>query len=274
MFALAYVLIPFSSTPPAEAIADSLARFQRGRRGDVPDDWLRFFDHTEEVRTLHETALTFTVDRGLKVDGSDSWYLDTLAVAAEMERRGRERWTVRLADVEPDIYRFADRFVRTMERHPVTGGLGRWLNPLGEWDWWDLGGCYDGVLTGTPGPRGRHRSTISSGPCQGRAAFETLAEALETTFGQEPEPEIDVLNDDNVELVSTLLASSESDGGPRLPGTLVLPPGSAPDDGRWLSSWHDLILEREEGARQWQDAVRAAYGRHSDHWAAAVAYHF
>ena len=57
MFSLAYVLLPVSDTPPAEAIRSSLARFQRGRRGDLPEAWLAFHDETEELREEHE-ALT------------------------------------------------------------------------------------------------------------------------------------------------------------------------------------------------------------------------
>jgi len=274
MFALAYVLLPFSDNPPAEAIAASLARFRRGRRSEVPDAWLRFFDHTDEVRALHETPLTFSIERGFRIEGSDSWLLDTSAIREEMERRGCERWSVRFADVEPDLHRFTERFVRAMECDPATGAFGRWLNGVGEWDWWDLGGCYDGAITGTPKRSGRRESTVSSGPCQGRAVFETLAAALETAAGQDPEPQIDVLTDNNVELVSTLLAQFGNEKGPRLPGTVVLPPGSARDEERWLSSWPDHALAGAEGWRQWREEVRAAYERHSDHWAAAIAYHF
>ena len=60
MFSLAYVLLPFDDQSPAEAIAASLARFERGRRGDVPDDWLAFHDETAHVEELHQTRFTFT----------------------------------------------------------------------------------------------------------------------------------------------------------------------------------------------------------------------
>ena len=54
MFAVAYVLLPFSDVAPADAIAASLAPFQRGGPGDVPDDWLAFHDETDTLRTAHE----------------------------------------------------------------------------------------------------------------------------------------------------------------------------------------------------------------------------
>ena len=38
VFALAYVLLPFSDVPPANAITAFLARFQRGGPSDLPED--------------------------------------------------------------------------------------------------------------------------------------------------------------------------------------------------------------------------------------------
>lgn len=276
MFGLAYVLLPFNETPPSEAIASALARFRRGRRGDVPDEWLRFHDETAYIREMHEARYSFARDERLKISGGESWYLDSAAVLAEMERRGKDEWTVCFAQVEPDLGRFVERFLRPFERHPATGGFGRWLNGLGEWDWWDLGGCYDGAIVGEGPQGGRSRSAISSGPCSGRAAFEALAGALEEACGQEPEPDIDVLNDSNIELVATLRDTFENEEGPRIPNSVVLPPGSVQDDCRWLSSWPELASSgpSEGWARKWRATVRAAYERFDDHWAAAVAYHF
>lgn len=277
MFGLAYVLLPFSGTPPAEAIAASLARFKRGGRGDVPEEWLRFHDETEAVRTLHQTVFTFVMDGGIKIQGGESWYLDTMKVRAEMERRGRDRWTVRFADLEPDLGRFAARFVRTLKRHPAMGGFGLWLNALGQWDWWDLGGCFDGAITGTPAQGSRGQSAISSGPSRGRDAFEALADALETAVDQDVEPQIDIATDSNIELVSSLVDALGRSEGPRLPSTVVLPPGSVGEEQRWLSSWPELALSPnvgEEIGRKWGATVRAAYERYSDHWAAGIAYHF
>jgi hypothetical protein len=276
VFGLAYVLLPFSETPPAEAIAASLSRFRLGRRGEVPDEWLRFHDETTHIREMHAARYSFTRGNGLGISGGESWYLDSRAVEAEMERRGKEQWTVCFAQLEPDLARFAERFLRPFERHPVTGGFGRWLNPLGQWDWWDLGGCYDGAITGERRHGGRSRSAISSGPSFGRAAFETLAEVLEEACGQLPEPEIDVLNDNNIELVASLSESFGTASAPRVPNTVVLPPGSVDDEERWLSSWPELATSgpSADWDTKWRATVRDAYDRYSDHWAAAVAYHF
>lgn len=276
MFGLAYVLLPFTDASPQEAIVASLSRFQRGGRGDVPDEWLRFHDETAHIREMHEARYRFARDKGLRISGGESWYLDSTAVLAEMERRGKDEWTVCFAQIEPDFGGFVERFLCPFERHPVTGGFGHWRNGLGEWDWWDLGGCYDGAITGARRQGGRGRAAISSGPSLGRAAFETLAEALEGACGQPAAPEVEVLNDNNIELVATLRDAFDTAEGPRIPNTIVLPPGSAQDEDRWLSSWPDLISSgpSEEWDRKWRLTVQGCYDRYADHWAAAVAYHF
>ena len=60
MFALAYVILPFSATLPADAIRASLAPFQRGQRGDLPESWLSFEDETEPFLEDYEAQLTIT----------------------------------------------------------------------------------------------------------------------------------------------------------------------------------------------------------------------
>ena len=54
MFSLAYVILPFSDIPLANATQASISRFQRGLRGDIPDEWLAFADKTDALRQAHE----------------------------------------------------------------------------------------------------------------------------------------------------------------------------------------------------------------------------
>jgi hypothetical protein len=80
VFAVAYVILPFSDTRPAEAIGISLARFQRGRRGDLPEKWLAFDDETEALRRVYEAHLTF-IEKGtgglqIKGDEDVAWCID------------------------------------------------------------------------------------------------------------------------------------------------------------------------------------------------------
>lgn len=283
MFSAAYVILPFADIPPGDAIRASLAPFQRGGRGDVPDSWLAFDDETDALRRVHEARFTSTEcgKDGMHVEGGDHahWHLDTATVCDEMRRRSLERWSVRFADTM-DLDMFFARFTRDLERHPVTGGYGRWLNPLGRWDWWDLGGRFDGHIIGDPN-RGMGRSVaqLSSGENRGRSILANLQDQLEEALGQAPMAEVDVLSNRNVELVTTLLADARAGRENAFPGALALPPGAVEDSLRWLDTWPEpgpakafawLGLSADAS---WHAVVGAAYARFEDHWAAGVAYH-
>lgn len=279
MFSLAYVILPFVETSPADAIRASLARFERGGRGDVPDAWLRFHDETAHIEDLYRARLVFTKSQGLRIEGGDSLYLDKATVLAEMDRRGLERWAVVFADIEPTIADFARRYVRYLEQHPVTGGFGQWLNPLGRWDWWDLGGRYNGVITQTSEAGTSTSCEISSGPSRGRDVLVGLELAVDAALEQPPREEVDIRTDSNVELVDRLRDDLQADKAARLPGALVLPPGSIDDELRWIANWPDVepsaaltFLGLSVDA-EWRDVVRAVYDRFAGHWAAGVAFH-
>lgn len=280
MFGSAYIILPFSDQPPGEAIAQSLARFERGRRGDLPEEWLRFHDDTADLRKLYGTTFSFTLDGFLRVEGGEHWYLSSLAVSATMRESGRDSWTVRFADIEPDLAAFVETYCAfEFDRHPVTGGFGRWLNPLGQWDWWDLGGCSNGTITGRRRKVSDRNSAVSSGDCIGRRAFETLSDLL-CDPDDEPFAPIDIATNENIELVSTLGTALRNGRKFPVPSALVLPPNSVPDEGRWLDMWPELmglvdgVEGRSEQQGKWRGSVKSIYNQFGDHWAAAVAYHF
>lgn len=283
MFSIAYVILPFSDTPPADAVRASLARFQRGRRGDLPESWLTFHDETEEFRQVHEAQHIFTEQDqgGLRIEGNidTSWFIDTGTVRSEMRLSGLRQWSVRFADTM-DLDEFYERFGRELERHPETGAFGRWLNPLGRWDWWDLGGRFDGHIVGDRrSGEGRSIARVSSGPSRGRAILANVENYFAEALGQEPIPSLDVQTDHNIELVTTLLEDARAGRENAYPGSLVLPPGAVEDSLRWLHDWPKLGpegaftwlgLPTEAG---WAAIVTAAYVRFENHWAAGVAYH-
>ena len=276
-------MLPFSDNAPADVIRGSLAPFQRGQRGDLPEDWLNFHDETEVLRRAHETPFIFIDQgtRGLQIQGGVDvhWYLDTRQVRDEMQRRKLPLWRVRFAD-EMDLDIFFDRFVRDLERDPVTGRYGRWLNSLGRWDWWDLGGRFDGFIIGDPKrAEGRSVAQISSGANAGKAILANLEDALGDALGQPAFPAFDVLSNRNVERVATLLADARAGRENAWPGALVLPPGVVEDRLRWLDTWPQrgpteafawLGLQPEASR---EAVVSAAYARFEDHWAAGVAFH-
>ena len=283
MFSLAYVILPFSDTPPADAIRASLARYQRGLRGDIPDEWLAFADETDALRQAHETRFTFTDKgkHGLQVEGGHEvfWHVDTGKVRDEMRQRGQESWSVRFADFM-GLDAFFDRYGRDLERHPASGAYGRWRNPLGRWDWWDLGGRFDGRILGERSRgEGRRTAAISSGSNPGRAILANVESALRDALDQPSAATVEVRSDRNIELASTLLADARAGRGQACPGALVLPPGVVTDHSRWLDTWPQLGPVRAlgwlglEANATWEMAVEAAYGRCHDHWVAGVAYH-
>jgi hypothetical protein len=281
MFSIVHVILPMSDQPPVEAIRASLARFQRGERGDLPDEWLTFHDETSWGRALYEADLTFTDDgrHGLRIEGGDPFYLNTEAVRAEMARLGRTRWTVCFAKSSPDLDAFFDQFITGLERHPVSGGYGRWLNPLGRWDWWDLGGRFDGRITGGRRRSGRAVSQVSSGPNPGRAVLASINTALDEALANKPPPVVEVGVDENIELVSRLLEDARLGLEHAFPGAVLLPPGSLEDRFRWVRSWPTIGPQETLGwlglneRASWTEVIVSIYARFSDHWAAGVAYH-
>jgi hypothetical protein len=284
VFSIAYVILPFAAAAPADTILSSLAPFQRGGRGDVPDSWLAFEDETDELRWAHSQWFTFTElgEGGIQIEGDDyaHWYIDTTKVRDEMRQRELQRWNVRFADTM-DLDTFSACFGKRLDRDPVTGRYGRWLNPLGHWDWWDLGGRFDGHIIGDP-KRGTGRSVaqLSSGENRGRSILTNVQYQLEEALGQPPASDVDVLTNRNVELVTTLLADARAGRENAYPGALVLPPGAVEDSSRWLDTWPEpgsakafawLGLPPDAN---WQVVTEEVYARFEDHWAAGIAYHF
>jgi len=179
-----------------------------------------------------------------------------------------------------DLEAFVDRFFRRLERHPDTGHFGRWLNPLGEWDWWDLGGRFDGWIVGDPQTReGRSVAEVSSGPNRGRILLANIDNAVSGALGQEPPPLLEVQNDRNIEMVATRSGDAREGRTNAYPSALVLPPGAVEGRLRWLKNWPEMgpgetfawLGLAPEATRD--EIVQAAYARFEDHWAAGVAYH-
>jgi hypothetical protein len=283
VFSIAYVLLPVSDTPPAEAIRASLARFQRGRLGDLPESWLTFHDETEDLQCAHQALIAVTEQgsRGLRIDEGSAVFsfIDAAKLRAEMRRLDLRRWSVCFADTM-GLDEFHDRFARKLERHPDTGRFGRWLNPLGRWDWWDLGGRFDGhIIGGRRRSGGRSFAQVSSGASAGRSLLARVEDRIADALDQEPFLAVDVRTDQNVELVSTLLEDAVAGRENAYPGSLVLPPGAVEDNLRWIDTWPELGPAQAVGwlglssEASWAAIVSSAYARFADHWAAGVAYH-
>ena len=279
MFSIAYVILPFSDVAPADAIRATLARFQRGSLGELPEAWLAFDDRTEVLRGLHEAPLSLADndnDGPIKGHANPRHHLDMVKLRDEMRRLGSH--TVRFADTI-DLDTFVSRFARRMQRHPATGGYGYWDAPLGQWDWWDLGGRFDGRIIGERIPGWGPRVTAaSSAQNAGRTILSNLDRIVRRLLEQAPEAPANGRRNRNTELAATLLADARAGHEHAYPAALVLPPGSVEEPLRWMDTaplgpaetfvWLGLT----PGA-DWPEVVEAAYLRFEDHWVVGIAYH-
>jgi hypothetical protein len=277
MYALAYVLVPRSFTSLQAELDRTLAPFMRGGDESFPRAKLAFYDETAALEELHHASFRYNPN------GSVTWRsLDVPSYNLCFDRLRQHMAACRLktfdgtfVEIEPNFDAFVRRFTRYETPDPTMSRYGRWLNPIGHWDWWELGGRFNGAITGERRPAGTEQA-ISSGPSSGRMALENLAAALGADEADE-KAEIEA----NVELIASLKQAADRNESYWLPTTLVLPIGCCTDEDRWFDNieWHDIPggTRRLLGTMANADfaaLVRAAYERFSDHAAAGIAYHF
>jgi hypothetical protein len=279
MYGLAYVIIPVEFASLQHVLDETLTPFRRGGEDDFPREKLAFDDVTDALRRLHEARFKFEAGNGLSVSPGDPALvhdLDFEAVRDFLKDQGVASWSGRLADVEPDLDAFATRFTKWKARDPEAGGYGEWLNPLGRWDWWELGGRFDGVVSGHPRSGAGNECMISSGAHSGRDLLGGIARAL----GGKPS-DIEAEIEANVELVSALLDAARWGEDRAFPTAIVLPVGACADEFRWLDAlgWRPIppetkaLLSVPDDASFKETAV-AAYERFHTMAAAGVAFHF
>lgn len=129
MSGLAYALLSFTDTPPAEATTPRLRAFGAAVAAKCRTSGC---GSTTRRRTSARCTRRYSFARrkGLGISGGESWYLDSSAVLAEIKRRRKEEWTVCFAQLEPGLDHFVERFCHPLERHPVTCGFGHRLNAI------------------------------------------------------------------------------------------------------------------------------------------------
>jgi hypothetical protein len=278
MYGLAYVIIPTEFSSLQAAIDAALAPFQRGGLDKFPRSQLAFNDMTNMLRALHTAQLQLRLDSGgvnvFAPDPEHVFHLDTEALYMFLKLRDASSWSGRLSNVEPDFDAFAKRFTVWKERDPDAGSYGQWLNPLGRWDWWELGGCYDGFITRAGKSAGRD-APITSGRSSGRDFLNGLARAL---GAQSSEREAETAA--NIELASALLEAAIQDERHAFPTAIVLPVCACAPKHRWLDASNWRLASAETKAlltipddALFKEAVIAAYERFHTMAVAAVAYH-
>jgi hypothetical protein len=280
VYGLAYVLIPKQFASLQVELDRTLAPFMRGGDKEFPREKLAFDDATDALTRLHKTRIRYNPEGTLSLLDtgalSEAWYdLRTDRLKEHLSACALEWFEGTFAEIEPDFDTFVRLFTRFDAPDAMRKRYGRWLNPNGYWDWWELGGRFNGAITGERRPAAAEQ-TISSGPSRGRAVMGNVAAALGGSTGSQP-AEIDV----NVELVETLKVAAERKERHSVPTALVLPFGCCPDEYRWFDrvSWHEIKPGTRSFLRASPDAdfeclVRAAYGEFVDRVAAGVAYHF
>jgi hypothetical protein len=277
MYGLAYVLIPSQFASLQAELDRTLAPFMRGGEQDFPREKLAFDDATDALTQLHRASFRYNPDGSLTwLDPADvSYDLCLTSLEEHLAACALDEFEGTFAEIEPDFDAFVRRFTRFPAPDGTTGRYGCWLNPIGYWDWWELGGRFNGVITGERRPAAAEQA-ISSGPSRGRMVMGRLGAALGASEdGRQAEIEA------NVELVETLSAATERNERHSRPTALVLPIGTCADADRWLDNveWHEIrpgtrrFLGASAGA-DYASLVRAAYARFAHHAAAGVAYHF
>jgi hypothetical protein len=277
VYGLAYVLIPRTFHSLQTELDRTLAPFRRGGDDVFPRSSLAFDDATDALLRLHRSA--FQYDAGKlkwrETDTCSSFDLSLGRLSEHLAACSLDAFEGTFAELEPDFDAFVRRFTTYGERDAANLRYGRWLNPIGYWDWWELGGRFNGAITGERRPAACEQ-TISSGANAGRALLKCVAAAL---GAQDAKSEAAI--ETNVELVQSLRQTPEKEEGNRLPTAVVLPLGCCADKDRWFDAieWHDIQPGTRTALRAPPDAdyaalVRAAYDTFSDHAVAGVAFHF
>jgi hypothetical protein len=278
MYGLVYVLVPSRFASLQSELDRTLAPFRRGGDDTFPRAKLAFDDATDTLARLHRSKFRYNSDGSLSWLDSDaalSFDLRLSRLSEHMAACRLDEFEGTFAEIEPDFDAFVRRFTDFARRDPATSRYGRWLNPIGYWDWWELGGRFNGAITGDRRPA-RADQAICSGPSSGRAILGNVADALGAhPAGKEAEIEA------NVELVGSLKLAADRNDDHSLPTALVLPMSCCADEDRWLDrvGWHEIRPGTRACLGVAADAdfrrlVRTAYERFSELVAAAVAYHF
>jgi hypothetical protein len=277
MYGLAYVIIPVNFASLQQELDRTLAPFMRGSDNNFPREKLAFDDATDELMRLHRAKFRYASDRSViwpLHGGGPSFELDLAKLSDHMSACGLESFEGTFNELEPDFDAFVRRFTSHDARDPSTSRYGRWLNPIGYWDWWELGGRFSGAITGDPRPA--THQVISSGPSNGRALVGNIVDL----FGG-PRPNERAEIEANVELVESLRLARARNDRHWLPTAMALPMGSCADEDRWFDrvEWHEIRAGTRTFLGVPADAdfrtlVRAAYDRFRDCAAAGVAYHF
>jgi hypothetical protein len=138
------------------ALEQMLAPYQENNMGDCPEEYLEFEDIEDEYREKYQTE---TTERVRMSDGKllspyddqfkrkkDDFINNEYDVPEFLERR-----KVPFTELYGTFEEFMSDYVGDEHPDPKTGRYGYWRNPNTKWDWWQLGGRWNGRLPVKPG---------------------------------------------------------------------------------------------------------------------------
>ena len=137
-------------------VEKQLAPYQENNMGDCPAEYLRFNDETDGLLEQYQNGTTKTVvsPSGELLSPYEDRFLNP-DYKTFSEDESNPRWIYPTGYEIKEVpfnrrYSSFDEFVTQYhgyeEKDPSTGRYGYWENPDAKWDWWTIGGRYQGRL--------------------------------------------------------------------------------------------------------------------------------
>jgi hypothetical protein len=189
MYGLAYVLVPSRFVSLQSELDRTLAPFRRGGDDAFPRAKLAFDDAADTLARLHHVKFRHHSDGSLSWLDSDaalSFDLRLSRLSEHMAACRLDAFEGTFAEIEPDFDAFVRRFTDFARRDPATSRYGRWLNPIGYWDWWELGGRFNGAITGDRRPAGLTRPSVPGRIPDARSSEMSLMRSVRIMLERRP----------------------------------------------------------------------------------------
>lgn len=148
-----FCVLVFTKDPDVEQLKAALAPFQENNMEDCPEQYLEFHPEDEEARRKEwfEVSIRQLQNQatGETCSPYDEQFRNPAGFLASPQYVVPEGWVeieVPLSTVYSTFEQFMDDYHGLSQRDPRTGQYGYWENPNKKWDWWVLGGRWQGEL--------------------------------------------------------------------------------------------------------------------------------
>lgn len=130
-------------------IEDLLAPYQENNMGDCPKEYMKFYNIESEEREEYEkVAITRIKGPDGMLYGPDDKQFEVENADGETETKfppGYVKVEVPLKELYKTFEEYMEDY-RGYEKDEETGHYGYWENPNARWDWYQLGGRWQGTL--------------------------------------------------------------------------------------------------------------------------------